>query len=141
VTTNTWHLRWSTIGREYDPVIWAGALIFDISDSQYVSTFLFEINKFYSDIVYKTYDSQMVNPGAFSWNISTGSIAGIDFTLDDSMTLTELSLDSSLYADLDIRTLFPVITAPTRQYAECKPARVYCLRRVIAFLERAYSCT
>jgi len=102
--SDTWHLRWTGIGADHDPVAWAGNIEFRDSSLGTTSTFQFETGGIYGDTMGTSYDS-FFDAGAdvFAWQAATnntGGVDGIDFTIGSHVELMAISLGSSLFADL-----------------------------------------
>lgn len=112
VDASDWHLRWTGIGADHDPVAWAGSVQFRNSSLGTVSTFLFETG---DDTLYTEYDAPLTGSAdVFGWDSvtnSTGGVDGIDFSIDSSMELMSLGLGSSLFAGLAIENDDPGVAS------------------------------
>lgn len=102
--TSNWSLRWTGIGADHNPVDWFGRITFQNFTLGTVSTVLWEPS---TDTVTPStgVTSQDLDWGAITNN--TGGVDGFDFTLNDDSELLQLTLGSSIFADLDLADLDP----------------------------------
>jgi len=105
VDASEWHLRWTGIGADHDPVQWAGSFQFRNTSLDTVTEVLFETTGAYADTSVTYYDTGIAGEDAFQWTAATnatGGYDGIDFTITSNLELMTVGLGSSLFDDLTI---------------------------------------
>ena len=105
---NDWHIRWTapnTGSMEPDNVVdWYGQIVFRDSNLGSTTAFRFETGGSHGDQFGTNYDDFYSGQDDFGWRAktnTTGGVDGIDFTIDGTLELMELSLGSSLFRNLD----------------------------------------
>lgn len=99
--SRSWHLRWTGIGADHDPVAWYGSVMFFNSDLDSAVEYKFESGGTYGDTLHQSYDAVAFGGiDALSFQAATnndGGVDGVDFYLSDEFDLLSFSLGSSAF--------------------------------------------
>lgn len=105
--TFNWHIRWtSTNAVAGNSVSWFGNVFVQGNGLESASAFAFESNDSFSTPSFSSTD--IIDWVAYTND--TGGVDGIDFTIDDDVSLLKFSLGSSLFAGLDLNSYDPGVT-------------------------------
>ncbi len=107
---SSWHLRWTGVGAEVNPVSWTGSIIFTNDELGVVLGYSFENTE---DTV--TAITSLI-PGSdlvvfTSITDNSGGVDGLDFTLTGGTELLEFNLGSSIFTDRGVNLADPGISS------------------------------
>lgn len=100
--SSSWHVRWTGIGADHDPVSWFGSIVFTNSDLADAVEYKFESGGIHGDTLNEYYDYPLIGDAVTfkAATNNTGGVDGIDLYLSDEFDLMSFSLGSSAF-DLD----------------------------------------
>ena len=98
--TSSWHIRWTGIGANINPVSWFGSMTFVTAQLDSPVSYQFETGGIHGDTFNAYYIPTLGN--FMTWEAATnntGGVDGIDFSLTGDSELIRLALGTNLYTD------------------------------------------